>query len=291
MSIYGVTAVVPDAHCVSTIDELPRYTGVLDIQQPFFRIGAVSYLNTLPLVWGMLHGHQRSQVNLTFSIPSVCACEVEQGTTQIGLVPVAEIARQGLEMLPGLGIACFGPVRSILLFSRVPFHHIQTLSADLSSRTSVELARVILRERFGAEPRINSSEPILESMLAVSDAALIIGDPALRTKPEELPFECLDLGAEWLALTGLPMVFAAWAGKPGLPVEALDHLTRASYDFGRASIPQIVQTEAIPRGVSPVLAEKYLRHHIRHELGPQENAGLRSFLTLANLKTVAAEQS
>lgn len=239
----------------------------------------------------MLHGPERARVELSFSIPSVCADEVEQGIVHIGLVPVAEIARQGLETLPGLGIACYGAVRSILLFSRVPLKQVRTLSADLSSRTSVELARVILRERYGAEPEITSTEPLLEKMLANSDAALIIGDPALRTAPDELPFKCVDLGAEWLALTGLPMVFAAWAGKPGLPVQILKQITRASYEFGRARIDRIVEHESAPRGISAVLADRYLRRHIRFELGTEEHEGLQSFLRLANLKGVAAEHA
>lgn len=239
----------------------------------------------------MLHGPQREQVDLTFSIPSICAEQVQQGSVDIGLVPVAEIARQGLEVVPGLGITCMGAVRSILLFSRVPMSKIRTLSADLSSRSSVQLARVILRERYGADPKIAPCEPVLEKMLVASDAALIIGDPALRARPEELPFESLDLGAEWFALTGLPMVFAAWAGKPGLPSDALQRITGASYAFGRTRIDQIVQSEASRRGVSAALAEQYLRHHIRYEIGAREQDGLHLFLHLANLKTVAAEQA
>ncbi len=239
----------------------------------------------------MLHGPEREQVDLTSSIPSICAEQVEQGSVDIGLVPVAEIARQGLEIVSGVGIACLGPVRSILLLSRVPMSKVRTLSADLSSRTSVQLARVILRERYGADPEITPCEPVLEKMLADADAALIIGDPALRLTPEELPFECLDLGAEWLALTDLPMLFAAWAGKPGLPAEALAHLTRASYEFGRARIDRIIQSEAAQRGISAPLAERYLRHHIRYEIGAREQEGLRLFLRLANLKTVAAERA
>lgn len=264
---------------------------MLSPNQQRFRVGAVSYLNTLPLVWGMVHGAEREQVELTFSIPSVCADEVEQGNVDIGLVPLAEIARQGLEMVPGLGITCFGGVRSILLFSRVPWRKVRTLSADFSSKTSVQLARVILRERHGAEPEITPCEPVLEKMLADRDAALIIGDPALRTTPDELPFEWLDLGAEWLALTGLPMVFAAWAGKPGLPLCALERLTRRSYEFGRAAIESIVHEAAAERGITANLAERYLREHIRYELGPNEQDGLRTFLRLANLKAVAVEHA
>jgi predicted solute-binding protein len=232
----------------------------------------------------MLHGEQREQVDLRFSIPSVCAQEVEQGEVQIGLVPVAEVARQQLEIVPGVGITCRGAVRSILLVSRLPFSKIGKLAVDLSSRTSVQLARVILRERFGVEPEFTPAHPDLEQMLAHSDAALLIGDPALRLLPEELPYECLDLGAEWLTLTGLPMVFAAWAGKPGLPLNLLNDITLGSYEFGKAGLEEIVNAEYTRRGVTKALADRYLRHYIRFELGAEELRGLRAFYELARLQ-------
>jgi chorismate dehydratase len=255
------------------------------------RVDAVSYLNSAPLVWGMLHGPQRDAVDLSFSIPSVCAEHIEAGSADIGLVPVAEIARQQLEIIPGLGICCQGAVRSILLFSRVPWRKIRTLSADLSSRTSVQLARVILRERYGVEAAVAPCEPVLEKMLSESDAALIIGDPALRLKPDELPFESLDLGAEWLTMTGLPMVFAAWAGKPGLPVDQLARLTRASYEFGRAHLDEIIALAPAEHGIETPLAARYLREHIRYELGAAEQEGLHTFLRLANLRPALAERA
>ena len=239
----------------------------------------------------MQHGPQREEAELSFSIPSICAGQIEHGAADIGLAPVAEIARQALEIVPGLGICCRGPVRSILLFSRVPWRKVQTLSADLSSRSSVQLARVILRERYGAEPAITTCEPVLEKMLSEADAALIIGDPALRLRPEELPFEWLDLGAEWVSLSGLPMVFAAWAGRPGLPIEQAARLTRASYEFGRAHLDEIVEQAPLAHGIERSLADRYLREHIAYELGPSEREGLEAFLQLANLKPAMAERA
>jgi chorismate dehydratase len=246
-------------------------------------VGAVSYLNTVPLVWGMLRGPQSEQVQLSFSIPSVCAAEVERGAVDVGLVPVAEIARQGLEIVPGVGISCVGAVRSILLFSRVPWREIRTLAADLSSRTSVQLARVILRELFGVSPEVTQQAPVLEAMLADADAALIIGDPALRINPETVLFEWLDLGAEWLQLTGLPMVFAAWAGKPGLPLDVLSRITCGSYQFGREHLDEVVEHEYALRCVTRELAKRYLTEHIRFELGSKEHEGLDTFFRLAGL--------
>jgi chorismate dehydratase len=244
-------------------------------------VGAVSYLNTVPLVWGMLHGPQRQQVDLSFSIPSICAQQVEAGQTEIGLVPVAEIARQGLQTIPGVGITCLGAVRSILLISRVPWRHVRSLAADSSSRTSVQLARVILRERFGIEPEIVPYAPDLDAMLSEADAALIIGDPALLLDTDALRYEWLDLGAEWFALTRLPMVFAAWAGKPGLPAAELEEITRGSYEFGAARIDEIVEREHAKRGLTRELAGRYLRQHIRFRLGLDEQRGLAAFLELA----------
>jgi len=231
----------------------------------------------------MLEGPQREQVDLSFSIPSVCAEQVRRREIEIGLVPVAEIARQGLETLPGVGIACFGAVRSILLFSRVPWRRIRSLAADAGSRTSVELARIVLRERFGIEPEIHQEQPNLHEMLTHADAALIIGDAALRLDPETLPIESLDLGAEWLDLTALPFVFAAWAGRPGIPVERLSKITRASYEFGKSRLSEIVRREHQSRGIAHELGERYLGHHIRFELGTKEQDGLDTFLRLANL--------
>ena len=204
-------------------------------------------------------------------------------------MPVAEIARQQLQIVSDVGIACHGAVRSILLISRVPFRQIRTLAADESSRTSVQLARLILRECYGAEPHISRHAPQLEKMLKDADAALIIGDPALQIEPASLPYEWLDLGSEWLLLTHLPMVFAAWAGKPGRPVNFLAELTRNSYQFGKAHLDEIIAAEHGKRKVSKELAERYLTQFIRFELGRREQDGLEAFLELAHLGQPALE--
>jgi chorismate dehydratase len=231
----------------------------------------------------MLHGPQRNQVQLSFSLPSACAAEIEAGSFDVGLLPVAEIARQRLELVPGVGITCIGPVRSILLFSKVPWANIRTLAGDASSRTSVRLAQVILRERFGISPAMVSEPPSLTEMLDKADAALIIGDPALCLDPEQQPYLWMDLGAEWFNLTGLPMVFAAWAHRPGLRSGTIAELTNGSYEFGKAHLSEIVDEEFSKRKVTRGLADRYLRQHIRFELGDRELRGLDTFVKLAGL--------
>lgn len=232
----------------------------------------------------MLHGPQREKVDLTFSLPSVCSEELEGGKIDIGLAPIAEIVRQGLEIVSDVGITCRGEVRSILLFSRVPWEKVRTLAADAGSRTSVQLACVILRERYGVKPQVTARKPELPAMLETADAALVIGDPALRIDPENAGVACLDLGAEWLALTGLPMVFAAWAAKPGAVRPEIRQLTAASYTFGEDRIGEIVEAEYRERGVDRDLADRYLRKYIRYEIGAEEREGIKKFTELAGLE-------
>ena len=232
----------------------------------------------------MLHGPQKDAVNLSFSLPSDCAEEIERGGSGIGLVPVVEIARQDLAVVPGVGITCCGAVRSILLFSRVPWRKVRTLAADSGSRTSVELARVILREQFGVQPSINRAKPALDEMLSQADAALIIGDSALHIDPDRAGYDWLDLGAEWFRLTRLPFVFAAWSGRPGIPVEALSAITVSSHSFGNMHLEDIVEREYRPREISKDLARRYLTEHIKFVINEPETRGLEAFLELANLR-------
>src|SRR4029079_2854493 len=114
---------------------------------------------------------------------SGCADDVASGAADIGIIPSFELTRQALEVIPGTGIACRGAVRSILLISARRADAIRTLAADNSSRTSVQLARVILERRYGATPEFVPHHPDLDAMLRVADAALVIGDPALRIDP------------------------------------------------------------------------------------------------------------
>ena len=128
----------------------------------------------------MLHGDQQGLFDIEFSIPSECADRLESGAADIGIVPVAELPRLGLAIVPGTGIACRGAVRSILLVTKVARPKIRVLAADTSSRTSVQLARILLERNHGARPRFVPHPPDLAAMLEAADAALIIGDPALR---------------------------------------------------------------------------------------------------------------
>lgn len=249
------------------------------------RVAAVSYLNTVPLVWGMLHGAQREVFDVHFDLPSLCARELAEGRADLGIVPVAEVWRNGWDTVPGCSIACRGEVRSILLVSRKPWDEIQTMAADRGSRSSVLLARILLSRRYGVHPSVVERVPELGPMLEECDAALLIGDAALRLDPETLPHPVLDLGSEWFALTGLPMVFATWSG-PAAAIERYgrERLAEAfagSLEYGLSHMPELVASESAERGFEAALVERYLTRNVVFSLGAEELAGREAYLRYA----------
>jgi predicted solute-binding protein len=253
------------------------------MQRP--RVAAVSYLNTSPLVWGMLHGPQRGRFDLEFRLPAECADQLAAGAADVGIIPSYELTRQDLEIISGAGIACHGAVRSILLISSRPASQIRSLALDSSSRTSVELVRVLMERRYGATPRYISHHPDMDAMLRVADAALIIGDPALRIDSVSRPWYVYDLGAEWVEMTGLPMVFAVWAGRKGVVTPELVTAFQESCRYGLVHMEEIVAAESAARGFAPELVREYLTRHIVHELGPRDYQGMELFLEYATRGT------
>jgi predicted solute-binding protein len=183
-----------------------------------------------------------------------------------------------MDYFPGTGIACHGPVRSILLISKVPFRDVRTLATDSGSRTSAMLSQVILAERFGVRPRVFSHPAALEKMLAKADAALLIGDAALRVDPATLPYETLDLGAEWVAMTGLPMVFAVWAGRKEVIREVHGQAFLKSCRYGLAHMDDMVRAESAARHFSEEVVRRYLTQHIVFELGERDYEGMRLYI-------------
>jgi predicted solute-binding protein len=245
---------------------------------------AVSYLNTVPLVWGMLHGPQRGVFDLTFAVPSACAAEVRDGESDIGIVPTATLLEQNLKIFRGTGIACHGPVRTILLISKKTFREIGFLAVDSGSRTSVMLARVLLAQVWRAQPALIAMPPGLDPMLEVADAALIIGDPALLLDPDALRSQGLhvaDLGHEWTRFSGLPMVFAVWAGHRAVYTPANEAAFIGSCQYGLEHLDDIVAAEHARRGITPELARHYLTENLVLELGETEYRGMTAFLESA----------
>jgi len=246
------------------------------------RLGAVGYLNARPLVWGL----ERSlRFLLRFDVPSTCASLLHDGAIDIGLIPSIEYLRGGpYAIVPDLAIASRGPVASVLLFTSRPIRDVRSIAMDVSSRTSVALVRVLCAQLFKINPKIEPAGPDLPQMLGRCDAALIIGDNALFQPPNvehTLPVEVIDLGKAWTDLTGLPFVYAFWAGRPGMlepgDVEAL----QAARDAGVAASDDVACAYLRDMPARQVLGMRYLRENIKYHLGAEEQAGLELFYRYA----------
>jgi len=218
---------------------------------------------------------------MSYALPSECADRLASGESDIGIVPVIEMARQKLDYFRSTGIACRGAVRSILLISKVPPREIRTLATDTGSRTSVMLARIILAGRYGVQPKLISRRSELATMLGEADAALVIGDPALHLDPLTLPFETLDLGLAWTQMTGLPMVFAVWSGKKEVMLPRYEQAFLDSCRQGIASMDRIVREQAPLRGITEEMAREYLTRHVVFELNARDHEGLDLYLKQA----------
>jgi chorismate dehydratase len=229
----------------------------------------------------MLRGGQQDLFDLLFRVPAECADMVASGAAHVGIIPSFELIGRDYGIVPGVGIACRGAVRSILLVSRKPANQIRTLAADASSRTSVALARIVLARRYGVEPAVLRRPPDLASMLREADSALIIGDPALHIDPETAPFPVYDLGREWVEMTGLPMVFAVWAGPREFVTPQVAAAFQDSCAFGLRNLERIAAEEGPARGFTSDLVRRYLGSHIVFELGAPERQGMELFLRYA----------
>jgi chorismate dehydratase len=242
------------------------------------RLGAVDYLNARPLVYGL---ELRSDLfTLRFDVPSKCAALLHEGSIDVGMIPSIEYLRgHDYRIVPGIGIISDGPVASVALFTTTPLRNIRTIAADTSSRTSNGLLRVLCAERFGVDAEFQPMPPDPELMLRRCDAALLIGDPALFLEHERLGAEKIDLGEQWTSMTGLPFVWAFWAGRSAAlsprGVEALE----AARDAGVAESDKVAETYCGPGRAAR--GKAYLRENIYYVLGDREEEGLRRYYELA----------
>src|SRR5436190_18618706 len=196
------------------------------------KISVVKYLNAVPLAWGIMEGPQKQSFEPVLSTPAECADQLSKGSVDVGLIPSIEFQRiKGCRIVPGPAVASMYQVRSVILVSVLPLWKVKTVACDSGSRTSVALTRIIFDEFYHTRPDFRPAEPNITNMLAQSDAALLIGDNALKfmethecpnielQKPlvrlGSEPVQVFDLAERWRFLTGLPFVFAFWAVREG----------------------------------------------------------------------------
>ena len=238
------------------------------------KAAAVSFLNAWPLTEG-LKGSER--IELVLAEPSRCAELLEAGEVDLALVSVAALERGEYEIVPGMAIGADGPVQTVLLAGEQSPAIWDEVFLDTASRTSHILAKVVL-DAMGVHPKFTPL-PAADGLARArgTRGALVIGDRGFDVRANHL----VDLGREWTHLTGLPMIFALWAARPGavLP-EDVQELTRAA-QHGLGVRTELAQRFAAQKGGDPERYRRYLTQRIRYGLGPYELEGLEAFLARA----------
>jgi chorismate dehydratase len=243
------------------------------------RVGAVQYLNTRPLV----HGLAASGVTLSYDLPSRLADRLAAGELDVALIPSIELFRgDQYRVVSDACIGCRGPVMSVKLFFRTAPERVQSLAVDEGSRTSATLARILLAERFGVQPRVEVLSIGAGVGQTSADAVLLIGDRALSMPPGEASFQLIwDLGDEWCRWTQLPFVFAVWAARASLDTRPIETLLARARDAGRSNLAAIAAAEAAGHGLTVPQCLSYLRDNLHYELGSAEREALSLFYALA----------
>lgn len=270
------------------------------------RISVVQYLNTAPLVYGFTHGPFQGKYELSFTIPSQCADDLREGRADVAIIPAIEFQRiDNLVVLPGLAIAAKRRVRSLLVVSRKPIGEVENIALDRSSRSTQALTRILCAERWHIAPKFFEAALQTASMLENADAALLIGDPALRLAIAVANYATLgadgellcnadkaginatgtlyiyDVVQEWRRLSGLPAVLAIWAARQEIMTPEIVADFAASKAYGVANIAEIAAAAAEEEGWAAGELLTYLRENIDFTLDAENLAGLELYYCLA----------
>lgn len=256
------------------MSELPTDQSQSDRATPL-RIGAVSYLNTKPLVHRLTELLPEAEV--VYAVPSRLSEALASGELDVALAPSIELANHPeWTIVSDACIGCRGPVLSVKLAFRVPPAEVRTLALDEGSRTSAVLAQLLLRELHGVQPRLSSLPIGCGPENSKADAVLVIGDRAIRTD-EGACTEVWDLGDRWCRWAEQPLVFAMWLARPGVCTPAVAAALATARDEGCRHLHEIAREEAEAMRLPQELVEEYLCRNLYFHFGPQQLSGLELF--------------
>jgi chorismate dehydratase len=241
-----------------------------------WRIGAVSYLNTRPLLLGLAQEGFKNRIDLVKSYPAKIAQELLAGQIDIGLVPVAIIPQlTHPHIISNYVIGTNGAVASVALFSQVPIDEIKSIYLDYQSRTSVQLLKILLAQFWKKEVEFLAATEGYIDQISGTTAGLIIGDRALDNL-NKFPY-MYDLGLAWKQHTGLPFVFAAWVANQPIPAEFMAAFDAAN-SYGVARLEEVISL--IPANEQVYDLHKYYTENISYVYDEEKKLGLNAFLNL-----------
>jgi len=243
-----------------------------------YTAAAVSYLNTKPFLYGIFNTQLEKEVEIQLDIPSVCAEKLKNGKVDFGLVPVAIIPElKTPHIISDYCIGTEGAVKTVAIVSDVEISQITDLYLDFHSRTSVQLAQILLREYWQHQPRIHPAKEGFINRIGGTQAAVVIGDRCIGLEKQHGFY--YDLGEAWLAFTGLPFVFATWVSNKSLPIDFINRFNNAM-QAGLDHIPQLIQLMPTPNANFDLSA--YFNQHISYAFDLPKKKALARFLKYLN---------
>jgi chorismate dehydratase len=253
------------------------------------RVGHIQFLNCMPLYWGLARTGTLLDFELTKDTPERLSEQLVRGELDISPVTLVEFLRNADDLVafPDLAVGCDGPVMSCVIVSKVPLEELDKARVALgsTSRTSVRLAQLLLAEQYGVEPDYYTCPPDLGLMMREADAAVLIGDAALRASLHDAPrlgLQVHDLGRMWKEWTGLPFVFAVWAARKDYLAREPRHVHKsheaflASRDLSLAEVDRVAEQAARWEDFDAELLEKYFTT-LDFRFGPDQIEGVREF--------------
>lgn len=252
------------------------------------RVGAVSYMNARPLVWGL--EEKKNLIDLHLDVPSRLCKLFEEDNLDIALLPaIAYIRNASYRLIPDISISSKGAVESVNLFLKRDINEIKEVALDMSSLTSRALTSIILEERYGLRPRFIDWDKGLDLAGPSPDALLLIGDNAMKQKADKFK-TVLDLGNEWHKLTGLPFVYAFWVTRAGKRLHGFDRTLKETKEAGLNALEEIAGIEAKRLNLPKSDCLRYLSSSIHYDLGESEIKGLKRFYSYAIKMRLANRQ-
>jgi chorismate dehydratase len=244
------------------------------------KVGIVNYLNTKPMLYGIERSPVLDEIELIKDYPSNIASALLKNEIDVGLVPVAIIPKlKYYELITDYCIGCDGAVASVCLFSDVPLEEVETVLLDYQSRTSVELARLLLRDYWKINPELLPASVDFRQCIKGTTAGVVIGDRALQQRKQSR--FVYDLGEAWKNHTGLPFVFAAWISNKQLDKEFIQSFN----DANKAGVQNIA--EVIQETESDVYdMREYFTNNVSYELNDRKREALQLFLKNIGLVSV-----
>jgi len=239
------------------------------------KVGAVSYLNTKPLLYGIKRSPElMEQIELVEDYPSNIAAMLVDGAIDVGLVPVAIIPLlQQWNIVTDYCIGADGDVASVCLFSEVPIEKIEKVLLDYQSKTSVNLAKILMKEYWKIEPVPEDAKENYINEIKGTTAGVVIGDRALKQR--KISPYIYDLSAAWKAMTGLPFVFAAWVANKELPAAFIQSFNTAN-EVGLKNIGTVIAENPF----ADYDLNYYYHKNINYKLDAEKQKAIKLFLKL-----------